>query len=147
MRPRRLDVLVVLGILGGIAPLACSDTPLPAPTEAVCPDPDPRTLTWESFGQKFMADYCTSCHDSALPRAMRNGAPVYHDYDSLPGVLAIPGHIDERAGSGPAAHNTSMPPARCPSTVGGPLDRDCPRPTDQERTNLAIWLACELERR
>lgn len=50
------------------------------------------------------------------------------------------------AGSGPDAHNTRMPPGRCPSTPGGPLDRDCAKPTDEERTNLSMWLACEVKR-
>jgi hypothetical protein len=134
--------LVVLGIvLAG-----CTSSAKLAPTETVCPDPDPDSLTWDNFGQKFMTDYCTMCHSSALPHAQRNGAPLYHDYDSLRGVLLIPDHIDEDAGSGPAAHNTHMPPGRCPSTPGGALDRDCAEPTDQERTNLAMWLACEVKR-
>jgi hypothetical protein len=133
---------VVLGILLA----GCTSAAKPAPTETTCPDPDPDTLTWENFGQKFMTDYCTMCHASTLPHAQRNGAPLYHDYDSLRGVLLIPDHIDADAGSGPAAHNTHMPPDRCPSTPGGALDRDCAAPTDQERTNLAMWLACEVNR-
>lgn len=133
---------VVLGILLA----GCTTAAKPAPTETTCPDPDPDTLTWENFGQKFMTDYCTMCHSSTLPHAQRNGAPLYHDYDSLRGVLLIPDHIDEDAGSGPAAHNTHMPPDRCPSTPGGALDRDCAKPTDQERTNLAMWIACEVNR-
>ena len=133
---------VVLGILLA----GCTTAAKPAPTETTCPDPDPDTLTWENFGQKFMTDYCTMCHSSTLPHAQRNGAPLYHDYDSLRGVLLIPDHIDEDAGSGPAAHNTHMPPDRCPSAPGGALDRDCVKPTDEERTNLAMWIACEVNR-
>lgn len=136
----------VLSVLGLVL-AACTDTALPTPTQAVCPSPDPMTLTWDSFGQKFMSDYCVACHDSSLPRSQRNGAPIYHDYDSLPGVLSIPDHIDQYAGSGPAAHNTRMPPDRCPSVKGGSLDRNCPKPTDEERTNVSIWLACEKLRR
>jgi len=136
--------LASLALVFAIA--ACSDTALPTPTETVCPDPDPQTLTWDNFGQPFMADYCTVCHDSALVHAKRNGAPLFHDYDSLSGVLKIPEHIDERAGSGPAALNTLMPPGECPSTPGGPLDRDCPTPSDDERAKLSEWLACELQR-
>jgi hypothetical protein len=133
---------VVLGILLA----GCTSAAKSAPTETTCPDPDPDTLTWENFGQKFMADYCTMCHSSTLPHAQRNGAPLYHDYDSLRGVMLIPDHIDEDAGSGPAAHNTRMPPDRCPSTPGGSLDRDCAKPTDEQRTNLAMWIACEVNR-
>jgi hypothetical protein len=126
---------------------ACTDTALPKPTETVCPDPDPGTLTWESFGQQFMTDYCTACHDYALSRSQRNGAPVFHDYDTLTGVMYLPEHIDQNAGSGPAAHNSVMPPDRCPTDPGGPLNRDCPKPTDAERMTLSVWLACEVERR
>ena len=61
-------------------------------------------------------------------------------------VLYIPEHIDQWAGAGPAATNTIMPPARCPSTPGGPLDRDCPQPTLQQREDLSVWLACEVNR-
>ena len=125
---------------------ACTNTPIPTDTETVCPDPDPNTLTYENFGQAFMTSYCTHCHASALPRSQRNGAPLFHDYDSLRGVLAIPDHIDAYAGSGPAAQNSVMPPDRCPTTPGGPLDRDCPKPSQAERTQLSQWIACEVLR-
>src|SRR5687767_14853394 len=62
------------------------------PTEAVCPDGS--TLTWESFGQEFMATYCTECHASTLMGAERQGAPLYHDFDTLDGVLPVLDHID-----------------------------------------------------
>jgi cytochrome c5 len=124
---------------------ACTNSaPPPAATRTVCPDPDPNTLTWDNFGQKFMSDYCTWCHASTLPHAQRNGAPLYHDFDTLRGVTQVADHIDKVAGSGPAAHNTAMPPSQCPSVPGGPLDRDCPTPSDAERTNLSMWLACEV---
>ena len=134
--------LVVLGLLLA----GCTNTALPTPTQAGCPDPDPGTLTWDSFGQKFMTDHCTWCHDSSLTHAQRNGAPLYHDFNTLMGVLVIPDHVDEQAGSGPAADNNFMPPSRCPSTLGGAIDRDCPRPTEQARRDLAVWLACERQR-
>lgn len=123
---------------------ACGESP--TPTGAQCPDPDPRTLTYDSFGREFMERYCTWCHDSALPRSQRNGAPVFHDFDTLLGVRQVLNHIDEQAGFGPSAQNTYMPGGRCPSTPGGPLDRACAQPTAAERINLAIWLACEKER-
>ena len=119
----------------------------PTPTGTTCPDPDPMTLTWDNFGQPFMTKYCTWCHDSHLPLSKRNGAPLYHDFDTLLGVLEVPDHIDEQAGWGPKAHNDFMPGAgtggRCPSTLGGPLDEDCPKIDGQTRTNLAQWVACE----
>jgi hypothetical protein len=134
--------LVLLGFLVA----GCTTPAVPTSTQAKCPSPDPMTLTWDSFGQPFMTMFCTDCHSSTLPHAERNGAPLYHDYDMLMTVLEIPGHIDQWAGAGPAATNTIMPPARCPSTPGGPLDRDCPQPTQQQREDLSVWLACEVNR-
>lgn len=132
---------VLLGLL-----IAGCTSKAPTPTEAVCPDPDPMTLTWDSFGKAFMTDFCTSCHSSALPHSQRNGAPLYHDLDTLTGVLVIVDHTDEQAGSGPAADNTLMPPDDCPTTPGGPLNRSCPKPSEQQRKDLAVWLACERKR-
>ena len=133
---------VVLGLLMA----GCTNTPVPTSTQAVCPDPDPGTLTWESFGQKFMTDFCTDCHASTLVHSQRNGAPLYHDYDTLMGVLSIIDHVDQWSGSGPAADNTIMPPDRCPTDPGGPLNRNCPKPSETERKNLSVWLACERKR-
>lgn len=131
--------------------LAACTSSSPTPTGTTCPDPDPTTgtttLTYDNFGQAFMVKYCTNCHSSDLPHSERNGAPIYHDFDTLEGVLEVPDHIDEQAGIGPKASNHFMPGdgtgGRCPSMKGGPLDEDCPEPTDEERTNLAVWIACE----
>ncbi|HEY0192712.1 MAG TPA: hypothetical protein VGC42_16445 [Kofleriaceae bacterium] len=128
------------------ATLGCSSSSTPTPTGAECPSPDPMSLTWDSFGSHFMTTYCTDCHDSTLKHAQRNGAPLYHDYDMLSGVLETIDHVDEYAGAGPAASNSDMPPSKCPTTPGGPLDRACPQPTDDERAQLSIWLACEKAR-
>ena len=118
----------------------------PTPTGTVCPTPDPQTLTYDNFGKPFMDRYCTWCHDSSLPHSKRNGAPLYHDFDSLVGVLEVPDHIDEQAGFGPDAQNKFMPGQRCPSVKGGALDTNCAQPTPEERTNLAMWIACERHR-
>jgi hypothetical protein len=126
----------------------------PTPTGTTCADPDPltgtTTLTWDNFGSAFMAKYCTSCHSSLLTNSHRNGAPYLHDFDTLLGVMRIDeptsDHIDEQAGWGPAAHNNFMPGERCPSVPGGRLDEDCIQPSGEERTNLAVWLACEQDR-
>ena len=111
----------------------------------MCPDPDPG-VTWDSFGKDFTGQYCTWCHDSSLTRSVRNGAPLYHDFDSLLGVLKTPDHIDEQAGSGPAATNLFMPPDRCPSVSGGKLNTDCMQPSLSERRQLSEWIACERAR-
>ena len=136
---RCVFILVLVLALG-----ACGGTP--TPTGTVCPDPDPMTLTYDNFGRDFMAKYCTKCHSSELTRSMRNGAPLFHDYDTLLGVLQTPDHIDEQAGSGPDATNDFMPPDRCPSTPGGSLSVDCAKPTAEERTKLSQWIACERNR-
>lgn len=125
---------------------ACGPNATPTPTGATCPDPDPNTLTYDNFGKPFMQKYCTWCHDSSLPRAERNGAPLYHDFDTLLGVIEVVDHIDEQAGFGPNAMNELMPPDRCPSTPGGGLDTNCMKPTAEERTKLSVWLACERNR-
>ena len=130
---------ILLAVLAG-----CGSSP--SPTGTVCPDPDPMSLTYDNFGRDFMERYCTWCHASTIPRSQRHGAPLYHDYDSLLGVLQTPDHIDEQAGFGPAAENDFMPPERCPTTAGGALDRNCPQPTADERRKLAEWIACERKR-
>ena len=147
--------------------LAIGCGPNPTKTGTLCPSPDPLTLAYSTqatpacsgstndgdcgFGKRFMDQYCINCHTSKLPHAAdRNGAPLYHDFDTLEGVLEVPDHIDEQAGAGPNAHNDFMPGAgtggRCPSVAGGALDEACPAPTDEERQKLAVWIACERER-
>ncbi len=146
-------------ILAILALAACG--PNPTPTGAVCPEPDPMLVGYNKlldptcagddngtcgFGKHFMVKYCTSCHASDLVKTQRHGAPLYHDFDTLLGTLKVSNHIDEQTGIGPKASNKFMPPARCPSTPGGPIDIDCPQPTDDERTQMAVWLACETNR-
>jgi hypothetical protein len=133
-------------ILLGLLLVGCANTAVPTPTQAECPAPVPGALTWANFGQKFMTDFCTGCHSSTLSHSQRNGAPLFHDYDTLMTTMEIPDHIDQYSGSGPAATNTLMPPGRCPTTPGGPLDRDCPQPTQEQRADLSVFLACERDR-
>lgn len=148
-----MRTIILAAALAGLFGLAgCGDKP--TSTGTTCADPDPltgtTTLTWDNFGHDFMFKYCTNCHSSDLTHSMRNGAPIYHDFDTLLGVLEVPDHIDQQTGWGPKAHNNFMPGdgtnGRCPSAKGGPLDEDCPEPSGEERTNLAIWIACERDR-
>jgi uncharacterized membrane protein len=107
---------------------ACDQTVLfGPPTGATCPPSS--TLTYDNFGQSFMTSYCTRCHASTLTGSERMGAPLLHDFDTLPGILVFIDHIDETAAAGPDATNTSMP-------IGDP------GPTIDERTLLGEWLAC-----
>lgn len=97
------------------------------PTGATCPPGS--TLTYASFGQQFMESYCTSCHASTLTGEARQGAPEFHDFDTIGGIRNVAGHIDQMAGSGPNATNTGMP-------------NEDPAPTMAERQQLAEWIAC-----
>lgn len=99
------------------------------PTASVCPPTS--TLTYESFGKPFMEAYCTRCHSSELTGAARNGAPSFHDFDTLFGIQAVSDHIDETTASGPDATNSSMPP-------------DGAEPTLAERQQLGEWIACGM---
>jgi hypothetical protein len=151
----RIAVLALLAACGG-------NTAIPTDTLTVCPTPDPMTLGYSdlslpgctgtpdqcNFGKTFMTRYCINCHDSKLDKlSERNGAPVFHDFNTLLGIIGPWQHIDEQTAIGPSAHNTFMPGAgtggRCPSQLGGPLDEDCPQPTDDERETLGVWLICE----
>ena len=138
---------------------ACTATP--TKTGTVCPTPDPVTMGYDTafdpqctpadgsgdcFGKTFMDKYCIQCHDSHLKLSQRNGAPFLHDFDTLEGVMRVPDHIDEQAGIGPNASNNFMPPAECPSTPGGQLDTNCVQPSDDERKQMAVWIACARER-
>jgi hypothetical protein len=140
-----LLTLVLVGCGGGANPTSTGTT---------CADPDPitgtTTATWDNFGHDFMFKYCTNCHSSTLTNSHRNGAPIYHDFDTLLGVLEVSNHIDQQTGWGPDAHNNFMPGdgtgGRCPSVAGGSLDEACLEPTSAERTTLAVWIACETQR-
>jgi len=121
----RLACALALALAAG-----CTD-PAPLfgpPTESACPPGS--ALTWGNFGQKFMTDYCTRCHDSALRGEARQGAPSFHDFDTVFGVRAVKVHIDETTAAGPAATNLGMP-------ADGKL------PTLEERRQLGEWLACD----
>jgi hypothetical protein len=129
-RPASLASLALLGLasLGALA--ACTTTPLfGPPTESVCPSDS--ALTYENFGKPFMEDYCTRCHAANLRGADRQGAPSFHDFDTIFGIRVVFDHIDETTASGPAATNTSMPPDR-------------PAPSLSERKQLGEWIACDM---
>jgi hypothetical protein len=129
---------------------ACGTSAKPTPTGTTCPDVNNPQLTWQNFGYDFMCHYCTNCHDSSLTLTQRNGAPLFHDLDTLFGVMEVWLHTDEQAAWGPMVHNNFMPGGgtngRCPSTLGGPLDKACLEPTDAERENLGVFIACENQR-
>lgn len=141
---RVLGVTLVLGLVSGVQlSAACGsddddggdhdhdggehDKPVGKPSGAECPGGS--TLTYESFGQQFMSDYCVRCHSSSVMGADRKGAPAGHDFDSLAGIQLVSDHVDQKAAAGPSSINTAMPPSD-------------PRPSMEEREQLGEWLAC-----
>jgi mono/diheme cytochrome c family protein len=117
---------VCLALLAGCS----SDEADGGATGSVCPPSS--TLTYDSFGEAFMARYCVRCHSSPLTGSARNGAPSDHDFDTLEGLHATePEHIDEQAAAGPDNVNTAMPPGD-------------PRPSEAERRELGEWVACGM---
>ena len=120
-----LVFLLLKGDGGGCC--AHSSEVLGPPTETLCPPTS--SLTYANFGEAFMMNYCTRCHDQALKGDARMGAPANHDFDTLIGVQRVANHIDETAASGPAATNMTMPP-------------DGTKPSLAERQMLAEWIAC-----
>ncbi len=110
---------------------ACS-SPSPEPTATETPCNDNSGVTYEGFVKDFMASYCTRCHDSALHGADRQGASLYHDFETQLGILNVADHVDEWAAAGPASVNELMPPNGA-------------KPSLDERTKLGLWLACSQE--
>jgi uncharacterized membrane protein len=99
------------------------------PTESVCPQGS--TLTYNNFGKQFMESYCTRCHATDKVGEARQGAPSFHDFDTLFGIKAVSDHIDQTTASGPAATNMGMPP-------------DGAKPSLAERQMLGEWIACGM---
>lgn len=125
----RLHLVLALLLAPGLTACGGHDPVLGPPTGAACPPA--ATLTYDSFGREFMTAYCVECHDSELHGADRQGAPSFHDFDTLEGIQAVAEHVDQSAGSGPDATNDQMPPGDY-----------SPRPSRTEREDLARWLAC-----
>lgn len=105
--------------------------PMDMPTGAMCDASS--TLTYESFGEKFMNDYCTSCHESTAVGDDRFDAPEDVNFDTVEDVRMHLMSIDSWAGASDSVTNTLMPP---PEAIG------IMQPTLQERMDLAVWLAC-----
>lgn len=97
---------------------ACAAQPLelddlPCPTSGT-------TLTYANFGERFLGEYCNTCHATA-----KSGAPSGYKFTTQDLVKKHAERIFIRA----AGPNTTMPP--------GPDD-----PPESERDQLAEWLAC-----
>jgi cytochrome c5 len=129
--PRVHAAVALLGALT-IALAACggssSDPAISeAPTSgAVCP-PGGTTLTYANFGAAFFGSHCAGCHNPPIP-----GVPAHANFSGLANIRDHAGLIDQRAAKGPARTNTAMPILVPPATG----------PSDAERTDLGVWLAC-----
>ncbi len=120
----------IFSLLLLLAALSCGgDEEEGDPSGSTCPPGS--ALSYETFGNDFMQNYCTECHASDLPVAERMDAPTDANFDTLAGILDKADEIDRRAAFGPDATNSFMPPA------------DQPQPTEAERMQLGEWLACE----
>ena len=82
-----------------------------------------------------------------LTLSKRNGAPLYHDFDTLLGVLEVPDHIDEQAGFGPerAEHVHAAASAARACRAARSTATACSRPPRSARTSR-MWIACERNR-
>ena len=117
MTPSISDVaasLVVMALSAGCSSQSLDDYDCPSEGTA---------LTYESFGKSFLNGHCQRCHASGAQD--RKGAPPNYVFDTYEQVLEHKDRIFARA----AADNDSMPP--------GPDD-----PSEDERQQLAEWLAC-----
>lgn len=85
--------------------------------EVSCP-PEGTSLTYENFGERFFLVHCVSCHGGANSYSGRSFTTV----DAIRAQR-------ERIFVNSALDNTAMPP--------GPDD-----PSEEEREDLAEWLAC-----
>jgi uncharacterized membrane protein len=98
-----------------------TSTAPPPPSDTTCAQ---SILTYQNFGEPFLANWCRGCHSSGLPADMRQDAPMDSNFDTLDEVHVWSETIATRAGGAPP----SMPPA------GGP--------SDSERALLVEWLGC-----
>lgn len=82
-------------------------------------------LTFENFGESFMAKHCTGCHSVLHEGNLREGAPLGIDLNTYADVLLWVERIDQRV-----LDTLDMPPG------GGP--------SEDERAMLAEWLECKV---
>ena len=125
--------LLVLSLVAFGCGDSSSDDSVSADDSSGTDDSDPpkvecdKSITWDSWAEKFFATYCTECHSSDKTGAARHGAPETANFDTYEGVEARWNYIIEMA----TGFNPRMPPQE-------------PRPTDEEREVLYAWLWCEF---
>ena len=95
-----------------------ADTPM----TATCGDP---AVTWESFAEGFVLNFCRGCHSALLDGADRFGAPPGVNFNTLEDVIGYRDRILARATS----EAPTMPPG------GGPQRHEIER--------FRVWLECQ----
>lgn len=119
MSLRVITVALVLLTLG-----ACGEEePVPAEGFAAVLCPPDNILTWQSFGDPFLRNWCTGCHSSDLATGSRQDAPTQINLDQQAKVQGLRERIYARA-----FESQDMPPIGDPSQI--------------EIDHLAQWLAC-----
>jgi uncharacterized membrane protein len=81
--------------------------------------------TYETFGQAFMTDYCSSCHSASVTGTARLGAPPEDVFDTL---AQIQGNTEE------LAHEVESKAMPFPTAKKFP--------TDAERALFTQWMSC-----
>lgn len=115
------------GILGvaALATIGCGDDDsgeADAVTDAsACAD-----LSYDSFGKKFMDDYCASCHAASVKGAARMAAPPEDVFDTLAQIKADKAELKDQV--------TVLKAMPFPTADA--------QPSDDERAKFAQWLAC-----
>lgn len=112
--------------------VACTNRPVGVFTESDCPTDVALRPTYAGFGSGFFTAYCLTCHSTTKLGGDRNGAPATIDFDTESLVRDNTSDIDKQAAFGPKSQNTIMPPD------------GHPKPTDAERTQLGLFIACEV---
>lgn len=119
-----LSVLVLLAACGTDQRPEADDDDQPPITPDVC---EQSYMRYDNAGAPFVISWCRGCHSSAVPKAMRQKAPMNVNFDSEEEVRQWAERIEARATS----TNPTMPPA------GGP--------TDEERAMLREWIECGMQ--
>jgi len=115
-KPHLSRVVVVAACALSCAVAACSSNGTGSPTGSTCPSDS--TLTYENFGQAFIANNCLACHSNRESPTLTTQAAVAANREEL----------DLVAAAGPSSVNTQMP-------QGGSV-------TTADRQKLGEWLAC-----
>ena len=114
-------------LVGGFALALASCAP---EGEELCVHDPP--LTYATFGEYFMDQYCAGCHSTQYPSGHpnRNEAPAAVNFDHYEGVLQWAQRLDPVVLGDENGEGATMPPG------GGP--------TEEDLLQFEEWLHCEV---